>query len=1189
MGALAAVVAVPVAVWVSSSGAPEVPVLTEPKIPVPPEPEVMAGVVDRPAELDAVVNALIAAGAGTVGITTGLYGAGGFGKTTLAKMACADRRVKQRFGKFVYPVVTLGRDVRSAAAIAAKVNDVIKLVAGENATFTDPQLAGARLGSLLDAGPPALLVIDDVWEPEQLTPFLIGGKRCARLVTTRVPELLTGRSTAVRVDQMSPEQARALLTAGLPHLDEEMVSGLLAVTGRWPLLLRLVSQILADYVQVADVSAISAQGAMLLERLAVGGPAAIDELSGDQRRRLDVGQPQERARAVRATIEASTGLLDGHDAERLKELGVFAEDETVPFSLVVRLWRATADLDELRAALLCKRLTQLALVSRDSGQAGGIVLHDVIRDFLRAELGGQRLAELNDTLVKALAAELPAMSLPDRAGGCAVTVAWWALKDEDQYVWDHLIEHLQQAGQSSAADAVAGDLRWIAARLEQFGPTAPVSDLAMVGTPRAARLRGVLMRTAHLLAPTGLAGTLVDVLHSRVADDPDWGPQVAALSDSCHRPRLINRWPLPDLADPALQRVLTGHTSTTYAVAVAPDGSWLASGSYDGTVRIWDTATWNERAVVAGPDADQASVEAVAVAPDGSWLASGCDDGTVRIWDTATWNERAVLSGHTKSVEAVAVAPDGSWLASVSNDGTVRIWDTATGGERMVLTGHTERVVTVAVAPDGSWLASGSYDGTVRIWDTATWNERAVLPGHTAWVLAVAVAPDGSWLASGGYDGTVRIWDTATWNERAVLPGHTAWVLAVAVAPDGSWLASGGYDGKVRVWDTATWEEWVVLTGNAGEVVAVAVAPDGSWLASGGYDGKVRVWDTATWEEWVVLTGNAGEVVAVAVAPDGSWLATASPDGTVRIWDLAIGDEPSVLTGHARRVEAVAVAPDGSWLASGGWDRTVRIWDTATGDERTVLTGHTERVVTVAVAPDGSWLASGSWKSNTVRIWDTATWDERGILTGHTGTIWALAVAPDGSWLASGGADGTVRIWDMATWDERAVLPGHAEPVWALAVAPDGSWLASGDWDGTVRIWDTATWDQRAALTAHTKVVMTVVTAVDGSWLASGSDDGTLRIWDTATWDERAILTRDPYLVRAAVAADGSWLASISYDGTVRIWDTATWHAQALMRVDSELFACAWLKSDALALAGSAGLYLFGFLAGSGPNAGGGR
>ena len=184
-----------------------------------------------------------------MGITTGLYGAGGFGKTTLAQMVCADRRVRRRFGGRVY-LVTVGRDVRGAAAIAAKVNDVIKLVAGEDATFTDPQLAGQRLGSLLDAGPRRLLVLDDVWEPEQLAPFTEGGKRCARLVTTRVPELLAGRGTAVRVDQMSPEQARALLTSGLPPLDPAVV-GLLAVTGRWPLLLRLVNKILADYARVA--------------------------------------------------------------------------------------------------------------------------------------------------------------------------------------------------------------------------------------------------------------------------------------------------------------------------------------------------------------------------------------------------------------------------------------------------------------------------------------------------------------------------------------------------------------------------------------------------------------------------------------------------------------------------------------------------------------------------------------------------------------------------------------------------------------------------------------------------------------------------------------------------------------------------------------------------------------------------
>jgi len=106
-----------------------------------------------------------------------------------------------------------------------------------------------------------------------------------------------------------------------------------------------------------------------------------------------------------------------------------------------------------------------------------------------------------------------------------------------------------------------------------------------------------------------------------------------------------------------------------------------------------------------------------------------------------------------------------------------------------------------------------------------------------------------------------------------------------------------------------------------------------------------------------------------------------------------------------------------------------------------------------------------------------------------------------------------------------------------------------------------------------------VAVAPDGSWLVSGGDDGTVRIWDAATWQQRAVLAGSASLVAAvAVAPDGSWLASGSLDGTVRIWEATTWHAHAMMRVDYDIRACAWLGSDALALSGSAGLYLFGFL-----------
>ena len=445
-------------------------------------------------------------------------------------MVCADRRVRRQFGGRVY-LVTVGRDVRGAAAVAAKVNEVIKFVLDEDATFTDPQLAGWRLGSLLDVGPRRLLVLDDVWEAGQLAPFTAGGKRCARLVTTRVPELLAEFATTVRVDQMSPEQARTLLTAGLPSLDRAVVAGLLDVTGRWPLLLRLVNKILADYARMAPD--VSAQGAVLAERLRKGGPGVVDDLLGEMGRGLDVGQPQERTRAVRATIGASTSLLHPNDLERFTELGVFAEDETIPFPLVARLWRATAGLDDLQAAQVCNRLTQLALVSQAAGEAHGLTLHDIVRDFLRAEIGQQRLAKLNGMLLDAVAADLPAVRPLDPAAGRLAQEAWWELGVGDRYLWNHLIEHLRDARQPGEADAVAGDLRWVGARLERFGPTAPAADLAAVDTPRSARLRAVLARAAHLLAPTEPTRAVVDVLHSRIAGDPDWGPQVTALRDIC--------------------------------------------------------------------------------------------------------------------------------------------------------------------------------------------------------------------------------------------------------------------------------------------------------------------------------------------------------------------------------------------------------------------------------------------------------------------------------------------------------------------------------------------------------------------------------------------------------------------------------------------------------------------------------
>jgi WD40 repeat protein len=113
-------------------------------------------------------------------------------------------------------------------------------------------------------------------------------------------------------------------------------------------------------------------------------------------------------------------------------------------------------------------------------------------------------------------------------------------------------------------------------------------------------------------------------------------------------------------------------------------------------------------------------VTGVAIAPDGTWLATTSRDRTVRIWDAATGAQRAQLHGHTHAVTGVAIAPDGTWLATTSDDQTVRIWDTATLAKRTPTDGRQQNcatmrvdgaLLTVACHPDGHRLYAAGARG----------------------------------------------------------------------------------------------------------------------------------------------------------------------------------------------------------------------------------------------------------------------------------------------------------------------------------------------------------------------------------------------------------------------------------------------------------------------------------------------
>ena len=184
-------------------------------------------------------------------------------------------------------------------------------------------------------------------------------------------------------------------------------------------------------------------------------------------------------------------------------------------------------------------------------------------------------------------------------------------------------------------------------------------------------------------------------------------------------------------------------------------------------------------------------VESTAFSPDGRTIASGSEDGTMRLWETASGRQLRVLAGHGDTVSSVAFSPDGRTIASGSEDGTMRLWETASGRQLRVLAGHGDTVSSVAFSPDGRTIASGSDDDTVRLWDAASGRALRVLKGHWHYVNSVAFSPDGRTIAGGSWDGTARLWDIATGRELALFATFAdgSWII---LTPEGFFNASEG-------------------------------------------------------------------------------------------------------------------------------------------------------------------------------------------------------------------------------------------------------------------------------------------------------------------------------------------------------------------------------------------------------------
>jgi len=618
-------------------------------------------------------------------------------------------------------------------------------------------------------------------------------------------------------------------------------------------------------------------------------------------------------------------------------------------------------------------------------------------------------------------------------------------------------------------------------------------------------------------------------------------------------------------------------------------------------------------------------VNAVAWSPEGTWIASGGADHSLRIWDASTGAEHLHLKGHRGEVKSIAFSRDGNQLISAGLDGKLKRWDTHHGNELQSFSVLSQiegdmRLTACAFNSGGKHVASLSETGGVHIWDLTTGSLLKEWKAKSAGIArGLAFQPDRGILATSGGLQSVQFWQpfsTDIGAEVAVeLPAKSN--SNMAFSPDGTQLLMGYtvlansreavQNGGVSVWDIENKKEiWSI--GFPGVVTCVAFSPIGDLFAAAGLDGSVRTWSTSTGEEHCVFFAQDA-IRAIAFSSDGSRIAAGTEDRLVMVWSLP-GREEKVLqqgTTNVRQFDGEANSisfGEGGRAVGTSFKEKVMIWNTMTG-RLTQSFAEGGRYRRIALAPSSTWLAGVSTEfltdaitgEHTIHLREasseksslvgslayTISRDENlvAVATGqrvahvynassglrtHTFELrdWVSSVAfsPDSKLLAVGsaywnpGADnrGALKVFELQSGN--SILPTVDFPldVWWLAFSPDGALLAvaMGDYQdvgadlGRIRVWNTSTWEVVHELRGHSRCVWalsfspnsTRLASAGGQWYRRGSPVGEVKVWDMLTGSELLTIPEPNGAVFGVdFSPDGRRLALASYNGLVRLID----------------------------------------------------
>ncbi len=614
-----------------------------------------------------------------------------------------------------------------------------------------------------------------------------------------------------------------------------------------------------------------------------------------------------------------------------------------------------------------------------------------------------------------------------------------------------------------------------------------------------------------------------------------------------------------------------------------PDGDYLATSWSDGSVRMYELATGQERFTFSGLDSTPSQLNFTSTGND---LYVATRAGEVYRW---SWHsgEKHRLPSHGDRITTMHLLANDSRLLTGSWDQTVRILDLETETDLHSIR-FPARVEKIAVDEMRNRIAVSSWDQRLQLYDleTATliaepqparassesltprrWAPRAVstmhfvsateelivgvrdgklsswnssdgsmnwsYEGHRHIIRSARTSPNGKRLAVASYDRRLTLWDAEAHDLIITLQDHDDEVRDIEFSADSSILITGSWDNTIKLWRSHDGLHLATLHGHSEGIFTIALSPNQEHLVSRSVDGSIRLWELPG-IRGDTLHGFSSFLFSIAAGPD-DLLVTSEIKGSAKIWKLDESNTPKFELKHATGIFSVAAGQHGKLVATGGDDGKIRIWDATTGKLVHVLTGHQDRITELCFSD--RFLASAS-RDKTARLWDP----QRGLLVRqfdqHNSRLTDIGFIGDSTSLVTCCEAGQLRFFSCETGElERTIDTGSSGEMRSFAIAPNSKHLAFGSDNRTINLYKLPSGTLEAQFTGHAEEVTDLIW-IDATRLASCSTDRTVRLWDPATGENVATLRGHSRQVRClAISSDGRRLISGGEDQIVKVWE----------------------------------------------------